>query len=74
LKYEPRAWYSRIDTYLLRNGFNRSNHEPTLYIKKDQQGKILIVCLYVDDMIFTGNLAIDEFKAVMKKEFEMIDL
>jgi hypothetical protein len=74
LKQAPRSWYSSDRYISSQNGFNRSNNEPTLYIKKDQQGKILIVCLYVDDMIFTRNLAIDEFKAVMKKEFEMIDL
>ena len=34
----------------------------------------MIVCLYVDDMIFTGDLEIDEFKASMMKEFEMTDL
>jgi hypothetical protein len=53
LKQAPRAWYSHIDSYFLNNGFNRSNNEPTLYTKRDQKGNILIVCLYVDDMIYT---------------------
>jgi hypothetical protein len=34
----------------------------------------LIVFLYVDDLIFTGNLSIDEFKTAMKTEFEMTGL
>jgi hypothetical protein len=34
----------------------------------------LIVCLYVDDLIFTGNISIDEFKMTIKNEFEMNDL
>ena len=34
----------------------------------------MIVCLYVDDMIFRGDFDIDEFKAAMMKEFEMTDL
>ena len=33
---------------------------------------MLIVCLYVDDLIFTGDLA--DFKTVMESEFEMTDL
>ena len=74
LKQALRAWYSRIDQYLLKDGFSRSNNEPTLYIKVNQQGKILILCLYVDDMIYTGNMMLDEFKEAMKSEFEMIDL
>ena len=35
---------------------------------------MLIVCLYVDDLIFTSNFGIEAFKSVMKDEFEMIDL
>jgi hypothetical protein len=56
LKEVARAWYNRIDTYLIKRGFSRSQNEPTLYTKTDQQGKIVIVCLYVDDMIYVGNL------------------
>jgi hypothetical protein len=74
LKQAPRAWYNRIDTYLIKSGFSRSQNEPTLYIKRDQHGKILIVCLYVDDMIYTGNLELTNFKHAMQSEFEMTDL
>ena len=69
LKQAPRAWYSRIDSYLINNGFNRSNNEPTLYVKTEQ-GKILMVCLYVDDMICTGNLMLEDFRTVMKKNLK----
>ena len=30
IKQAPRAWYSRIDSYMIENGFNRSTSEPTL--------------------------------------------
>ena len=75
LKQAPRAWYNRIDAYLIDNGFEKCDGEPTLYIKEND-GKILIVVLYVDDLIFTSNDAslIADFKAVMKSEFEMTDL
>jgi hypothetical protein len=71
LKQAPRAWYNRIDTYLIKSGFSRNQNEPTLYIETDQHGKILIVCLYVDDMIYTGNLELTSFKHAMQSEFEM---
>jgi hypothetical protein len=74
LKQAPRAWYSRIDSYLIANGFSRSENEPTLYVKTDPPGNILLVCIYVDDMIYTGNLMLQEFKTVMQKEFEMTDM
>ena len=53
-----RSWYSRIDSYLTENGFHRSESEPTLYTKVNEQGKMLIVFLYVDDLIFTGDFGI----------------
>ena len=74
LKQAPRAWYSRIDFYLIENGFHRSESEPTLYTKVNEQDKMLIVCLYVDDLIFTGDYGIGDFKAVMESKFEMTDM
>jgi hypothetical protein len=74
LKQAPRVWYNRIDEYLNGEGFNRNLSEPTLYTKENKEGKLLIVCLYVDDLIFTRNIAVDEFKSSMKTEFEMVDL
>ena len=75
LKQAQRAWYSRIDSYLLENGFEKCEGEPTLYIK-EKDGKLLIVVLYVDDLIFTGNddYLVENFKTVMKDEFEMTDM
>ena len=75
LKQAPTAWYNRIDSYLMSNGFSKSTGEPTLYIKIENRN-VLIVVLYVDDLVFTGNekVVIGEFKEVMKSEFEMTDL
>jgi hypothetical protein len=74
LKKYPRAWYNRIATYMIKSGFSRRQNEPTLYTKTNQHGKILIVCLYVDDMIYTRNLELTDFKHAMQSEFEMTDL
>ncbi|CAL8156633.1 unnamed protein product [Prunus armeniaca] len=76
LKQAPRAWYSKIENYFLNEGFERCSHESTLFVKTKAGGKILIVSLYVDDLIFTGNDAclIEEFKCSMKSKFEMTDL
>ena len=59
----------------MSNGFSKSNGEHTLYIKAEN-GNVLIVVLYVDDLIFTinDNFLIGEFKKAMKNEFEMKDL
>eukprot|EP00253_Pinus_taeda_P024371 PITA_24371 len=35
MKQAPRAWYSRIDAYLIENGFDKCDGEPTLCIKEN---------------------------------------
>ena len=42
----------RINSYFLLNGFVRSENEPTLYMKKCEKGGFLVVCIYLDDMIY----------------------
>ena len=76
LKQAPRAWYSRIENYFLQEGFEKCQSEHTLFTKTEKERKLLIVSIYVDDLIFTGNdgLLIEEFKASMKREFDMTDL
>ncbi|KAG9450495.1 hypothetical protein H6P81_010460 [Aristolochia fimbriata] len=76
LKQAPRAWNMRIDSYFQEHDFRKSPHEHALYTKKNEDGDIMIVCLYVDDMIFTGNNPgmFEDFKNSMTKEFDMTDL
>ena len=76
LKQALRAWFSRIEAHFLKEGFDRCHSEQTLFIKTNKEGKILIVSLYVDDLIFTGNneAMFEEFKNSMMSEFDMIDL
>lgn len=74
LNQAPRAQYIWIDSCLHNNGSSRSEKETTLYTKIDQQGNILIVCIYVDYIIYIGKLMMDEFRTAMKIEFEMTDL
>ncbi|CAL5326432.1 unnamed protein product [Camellia sinensis] len=76
LKQAPRAWFSRIEAHFISEGFEKCYSEHTLFIKTNKGGKILIVSLYVDDLIFTGNdeLMFAEFKNSMLREFDMTDL
>eukprot|EP00253_Pinus_taeda_P036422 PITA_36422 len=75
LKQAPRAWYAKMDEYLKKVGFQRSESDDTLYVR--QQGKYLVILvMYVDDLIITGNH--DDHIAQVKKElqagFKMTDL
>ena len=51
LKQAPGPWYSKIDAYLIHQGFKRSMSETTLYVKVGDNSKQLILSLYVDDML-----------------------
>ncbi|KAJ0491696.1 putative RNA-directed DNA polymerase [Helianthus annuus] len=76
LKQAPRAWYSRIDTYFQNHGYERSKNEPTVYVKKGSGNDRIIICLYVDDILYTSSskALLDEFKAKMVSEFEMTNV
>ncbi|BBN68061.1 transposable element gene, partial [Prunus dulcis] len=66
LKQAPRAWYSRIDAYFSKAGFQKCPHEHTLFVKYGEG----------DDLLFTGNdeAMFVEFKSSMMSEFDMTDL
>ena len=74
LKQAPRSSYTRIDNYFTRLGFSKSEADPNLY-QIVVEGKFLIIVLYVDDLILTGDeMLIHSCKADLAKEFEMKDL
>ena len=75
LKQAPRAWFSRVQDYFAKEDFTKSHNEETLFIKTNDQGNILIVSVYVDDLIYTGDdvAMMKEFKTSMQKEFVMSD-
>ena len=54
LKQAPRAWYTRIDSYFTAFGFTKSEADVNLYHIM-VEGKPLIIVLYVDDFILTGD-------------------
>ena len=76
LKQVSRAWYSHIDGHFLENGFVKCLYEYTIYVKIKKSGDTLIICLYVDDLFFTGNnpKMFEDFKQAMTKEFEMTNI
>ena len=76
LKQAPRAWYSNIETYFAKEGFEKCYCEHTLFTKLEEGKKMLIVSLYVDELIFNGNDRDmwKRFKKMMMLEFDMSDL
>ena len=55
LKQALRAWYGRIDSYLQKMGFVKSDVDPNLYYLRVGSEPLILV-LYVDDLFMTGSL------------------
>ncbi|GJS90289.1 putative ribonuclease H-like domain-containing protein [Tanacetum coccineum] len=68
----PRAWYETLLTYLLENGFYRSQIDKTLFIRRHKDD-ILLVQVYVDDIIFgsTKKQMSNEFETLIHDKFQM---
>ncbi|BFG40530.1 hypothetical protein CerSpe_268040 [Prunus speciosa] len=54
LKQAPRAWFQRFSEYLLQLGFHESQNDYSLFVY-NHQGVYLILLIYVDDILITGN-------------------
>ena len=55
LKQAARSWYIKIDSFFAKKGFVKRKNDPNMYVKKDENGNVAMVSLYVDDLIITGN-------------------
>jgi len=75
LKQAPKAWLDKIGQYFVTSGFQTSNADFSLYVKKTDHG-IVIIVIYVDDLIITrdSDANIFELKKLLKQKFEMKDL
>jgi hypothetical protein len=75
LKQAPRVWLDKIIQYLVTSGFQTSNANFSLYVKKTDHG-IVVIVIYVDDLVITRDNDIDIFnlKKFLKQKFEMKDL
>lgn len=75
MKQVPRAWNTKLDSTLISLDFDKSLFEHAVY-KKNKGNVRILVGVYVDDLIITGNCAtaIENFKQQMKKSFKMSDM
>ena len=74
LKKAHRPWYERMDSYLMKLGFIRSEADLNLYFKVIDD-KPFILVLYVDKLFLIGvDPLIHECKRELAYEFEMKDL
>lgn len=76
LKHAPRQWYKKFDSFMLEHGFQRLEADHCVYIKRYDQGKYIILLLYVDGMLIIGHdkNKINRLKKDLGSKFAMKDL
>lgn len=75
LKQSSRAWYKRVNDYLISLGFQKSKYEPCLFTKFNQNVKV-IIALFVDDFFCFSNCqtATDKLINDLSSKFVIKDL
>lgn len=74
LKQAPYEWNQLLDKHLRLNGFKALAADPCVYVKFEN-GKPMIIALYVDDTIFiTEPSLMAKLKKVLSSKFKMKDL
>jgi Reverse transcriptase (RNA-dependent DNA polymerase) len=68
LKKSPREWYAKLSLSLLKINFVKSSADFSMFVKHSQNFTIIIL-IYVDDIIITGNNneEIEKVKKIYKK-------
>ena len=76
LKQSPRAWFSRFSDVILSMEFIRCHSDHTCFIFRRPDGCCIILLIYVDDIILTGDdtQGIAQLKQDLGKIFDVKDL
>jgi hypothetical protein len=75
LKQASRAWYDKMDSYLLSHNFVRCKSDSNVYMFRMNDSLLLLV-LYVDDLLIIGcsTSAIATVKRILHDMFLMTDM
>ncbi|KAL2225610.1 UNVERIFIED_CONTAM: Retrovirus-related Pol polyprotein from transposon TNT 1-94 [Sesamum indicum] len=75
LKQAPKQWHKKFDKTILAFGFTVNENDKCIYCKV-KGDKLIILCLYVDDILLIGSCLniIIETKSFLKNKFEMKDM
>ena len=75
LKQAPQAWFVKFSSTISHLDYMVSHYDYASFLRRTDKGIILLL-LYVDDMIITGNdlSGIKELKDILSQQFKMKDL
>ena len=75
LKQAPKLWHEKFNQVILMDGFRISESDKCLYMKVMAE-KVVVICLYVDDMLIIGSdmEIVTSTKEFLSAQFSMKDL
>ncbi|CAM8919423.1 unnamed protein product [Rhodiola kirilowii] len=75
LKQAPRAWFTKLGSFLLHYGFQSCKSDTSLFIRHSGDS-VLYILVYVDNLIITGSRSDDitQFVTLLNKTFALRDL
>ena len=75
LKQSPRCWNKKFTQFLFAAKFKQSKADPCLFLREQSDGLVLVIAIYVDDLLITGNSELfGNIKSQLAKSFAMTDL
>lgn len=76
LRQAGRAWNEKLNSVLKTLGANPTNADPCVYQKKDRNGKLMLISVYVDDILVASHdvKSVEDFKQSMSQHFKVRDL
>ncbi|MCO5561943.1 hypothetical protein L7F22_015569 [Adiantum nelumboides] len=76
LKKGSRQWYQKFDKFMQSQGYTRSQEDHYLYTRKANNGSLIILILYVDDMLIIGKSTdeINQLKKMLGTQFSMKEM
>lgn len=76
LKQSPRAWFERFAQFIKKLGYSQCQSDHTMFVKHSSEGKMVVLIVYVDDIVITGDdfSEINNLKESLAAEFEIKDL
>lgn len=76
LKQSTRQWYMKFDNFMVAHGYSRSEYDPCVYFRSLDDGSLVLLTLYVDDMLIAAKRKSNmlQLKNFLSSEFDMKDL
>ncbi|KAL8100531.1 hypothetical protein AgCh_032693 [Apium graveolens] len=76
LRKSSRAWFDKFAKVLICDGYSKTQADDTLFLKHFTDGRIMVLIVYVDDIVLTGNHGeeIKRLKMLLSQKFEIKDL